>query len=129
ALVVARALQGVAGALLVPSSLAVIIHTFPESERGKAIGSWTAWGAIPRVLGPPVAGGRRDPRRPPASDRRDRAARMLPCPRGPGRGPDAPTRAVPPPELLRREHRDVLDVCGPVDPVLVADPVSSADRC
>jgi EmrB/QacA subfamily drug resistance transporter len=56
ALVVARALQGVAGALLVPSSLAVIIHTFPESERGKAIGSWTAWGAIAGVLGPLVAG-------------------------------------------------------------------------
>src|ERR1019366_8016297 len=56
ALVVARALQGVAGALLVPSSLAVIIHTFPESERGKAIGSWTAWGAIAGVRGPLVAG-------------------------------------------------------------------------
>src|ERR1700678_2701439 len=55
-LVLARALQGVAGALLVPSSLAVIIHTFPESERGKAIGSWTAWGAIAGVLGPLVAG-------------------------------------------------------------------------
>jgi EmrB/QacA subfamily drug resistance transporter len=55
-LVLARALQGIAGALLVPSSLAVIIHTFPESERGKAIGSWTAWGAIAGVLGPLVAG-------------------------------------------------------------------------
>jgi len=56
ALVAARALQGVAGALLVPSSLAVIVNTFPESERGKAIGSWTAWGAIAGVLGP-LAGG------------------------------------------------------------------------
>jgi EmrB/QacA subfamily drug resistance transporter len=56
ALVVARALQGVAGALLVPSSLAVIMNTFPESERGGAIGSWTAWGAIAGVLGPLVAG-------------------------------------------------------------------------
>jgi EmrB/QacA subfamily drug resistance transporter len=55
-LVIARALQGVAGALLVPSSLAVIIHTFPESERGRAIGSWTAWGAIAGVAGPLVAG-------------------------------------------------------------------------
>ncbi|MGO9319385.1 MAG: DHA2 family efflux MFS transporter permease subunit [Solirubrobacteraceae bacterium] len=55
-LVAARALQGVAGALLVPSSLAVIVNTFPESERGKAIGSWTAWGAIAGVLGP-LAGG------------------------------------------------------------------------
>jgi EmrB/QacA subfamily drug resistance transporter len=56
ALVVARALQGIAGALLVPSSLAVIVNTFSESERGKAIGSWTAWGAIAGVLGP-LAGG------------------------------------------------------------------------
>jgi EmrB/QacA subfamily drug resistance transporter len=56
ALVVARAFQGVAGALLVPSSLAVIVNTFPDSERGAAIGSWTAWGAIFGVIGP-LAGG------------------------------------------------------------------------
>jgi EmrB/QacA subfamily drug resistance transporter len=55
-LVAARAMQGVAGALLVPSSLAVIVNTFPASERGGAIGSWTAWGAIAGVLGP-LAGG------------------------------------------------------------------------
>jgi EmrB/QacA subfamily drug resistance transporter len=55
-LVGARALQGVAGALLVPSSLAVIVNTFPASERGGAIGTWTAWGAIAGVLGP-LAGG------------------------------------------------------------------------
>lgn len=56
ALVAARALQGVAGALLVPSSLAVIVATFSEFERGPAIGSWTAWGGIATVLGP-LAGG------------------------------------------------------------------------
>ncbi len=56
ALVAARAVQGIAGALLVPSSLAVIVNTFDESERGAAIGSWTAWGAIAAVLGP-LAGG------------------------------------------------------------------------
>ena len=55
-LVAMRALQGVAGALLVPSSLAVIVNTFPQNERGAAIGSWTAWGAIAGVLGP-LAGG------------------------------------------------------------------------
>ncbi len=55
-LVAARALQGIAGALLVPSSLAVIVNTFPAAERGSAIGSWTAWGAIAGVLGP-LAGG------------------------------------------------------------------------
>jgi EmrB/QacA subfamily drug resistance transporter len=55
-LVAARALQGIAGALLVPSSLAVIVNTFPADERGGAIGTWTAWGAIAGVLGP-LAGG------------------------------------------------------------------------
>ena len=55
-LVAARALQGVAGALLVPSSLAVIVNTFSEDERGAAIGSWTAWGAIAGVLGPLLGG-------------------------------------------------------------------------
>jgi EmrB/QacA subfamily drug resistance transporter len=55
-LVAARALQGIAGALLVPSSLAVIVNTFAASERGGAIGTWTAWGAIAGVLGP-LAGG------------------------------------------------------------------------
>src|SRR5438128_11950769 len=56
ALIAARALQGVAGALLTPSALAVIVNTFPESERGPAIGSWTAWGGIATVAGP-LAGG------------------------------------------------------------------------
>jgi EmrB/QacA subfamily drug resistance transporter len=55
-LCVARALQGVCGALLVPSTLALITHVFPESERGKAIGSWTAFGAIAGVLGPFLGG-------------------------------------------------------------------------
>jgi EmrB/QacA subfamily drug resistance transporter len=56
ALIAARALQGAAGALLTPSALAVIVATFAESERGPAIGSWTAWGGIATVLGP-LAGG------------------------------------------------------------------------
>ncbi len=55
-LVVARMVQGVAGALLVPSSLAVIVNTFSAEERGGAIGTWTAWGGIAGVLGP-LAGG------------------------------------------------------------------------
>jgi EmrB/QacA subfamily drug resistance transporter len=55
-LVAARMVQGVAGALLVPSSLAVIVNTFPADERGGAIGTWTAWGGIAGVLGP-LAGG------------------------------------------------------------------------
>jgi EmrB/QacA subfamily drug resistance transporter len=51
-LVAARALQGVAGALLVPSSLAIITATFPGEERGAAIGSWTAWTGVAMVVGP-----------------------------------------------------------------------------
>src|SRR5919204_310031 len=44
--------SGVAGALLVPSSLSLIAATFPGSERGAAIGSWTAWTGIAMVIGP-----------------------------------------------------------------------------
>src|SRR6201999_927818 len=55
-LVAARALQGVFGALLTPSALAVIISTFPAEERGGAIGSWTAWSGIATVIGT-LAGG------------------------------------------------------------------------
>jgi EmrB/QacA subfamily drug resistance transporter len=55
-LIAFRALQGVAGALLTPSSLAVIVATFPQRERGPAIGTWTAWGTIAGALGPLVAG-------------------------------------------------------------------------
>jgi EmrB/QacA subfamily drug resistance transporter len=55
-LVGARALQGMAGALLTPAALAVIVSTFPPDERGKAVGAWTAWGGIGTVLGPVVGG-------------------------------------------------------------------------
>ena len=55
-LVVARALQGVAGAMLTPAALAVIVTVFPEDERAKAVGAWTAWGAIGVVVGPIVGG-------------------------------------------------------------------------
>jgi EmrB/QacA subfamily drug resistance transporter len=55
-LIAFRAVQGIAGALLTPSSLAVIVATFPERERGPAIGTWTAWGTIAGALGPLVAG-------------------------------------------------------------------------
>ena len=45
-------MQGVAGALLVPSSLAIITAVFPADERGAAIGTWTAWTGIAMVIGP-----------------------------------------------------------------------------
>ena len=55
-LVAARALQGVFGALLTPASLAIIIATFPPSERGAAIGSWTAWAGMAMLVGPVFGG-------------------------------------------------------------------------
>ena len=51
-LIAARAFQGAAAALLTPSSLAVIVGAFSREERGRAVGSWTAWGAIATVIGP-----------------------------------------------------------------------------
>jgi len=54
-LIAARALQGIAGALLVPGSLAIVAATFDGAARGKAVGTWTAWTGIATVLGP--AGG------------------------------------------------------------------------
>jgi EmrB/QacA subfamily drug resistance transporter len=55
-LIACRALQGAFGALLLPSSLAVIVAAFPREVRGGAIGSWTAWSGIATVVGP-LAGG------------------------------------------------------------------------
>lgn len=55
-LIAARALQGVAGALLVPTTLALINAVYPPEERGKAIGTWAAWSGIMTVLGPVLGG-------------------------------------------------------------------------
>jgi EmrB/QacA subfamily drug resistance transporter len=55
-LIAARALQGAAGALVTPSSLAIIVAAFGQKQRGAAIGSWTAWGSIAAIIGP-LAGG------------------------------------------------------------------------
>lgn len=55
-LIAARALQGMAGAVLVPSTLAIITTTFPDAERGRAIGSWTAWTGLATVIGPLTGG-------------------------------------------------------------------------
>ncbi len=55
-LIVARAVQGVGGALLTPGSLAIISATFPEDERGKAIGLWSGFSAITSAIGPVLGG-------------------------------------------------------------------------
>lgn len=54
--IVMRALQGVAGALLVPSSLALIIATFRGAAQAKAIGAWTAWTSAAFLAGPLLGG-------------------------------------------------------------------------
>jgi EmrB/QacA subfamily drug resistance transporter len=56
ALIVFRGVQGVAGALLTPASLAVLTATFSGAERGAAIGQWTAWSGISFVIGPTLGG-------------------------------------------------------------------------
>jgi EmrB/QacA subfamily drug resistance transporter len=55
-LILARGLQGVAGAVLTPAGLAVIATTFSGEERGAAIGSWTAWTGVAFVIGPLLGG-------------------------------------------------------------------------
>ncbi len=55
-LIVARAAQGIGAALLVPGSLAIISNSFPESERGRAIGTWSGFSAITTAIGPMIGG-------------------------------------------------------------------------
>ena len=55
-LVAARALQGVGAALLVPGSLALLGANFPEAERGRAIGTWSAFSGVTAAIGPVVGG-------------------------------------------------------------------------
>jgi predicted MFS family arabinose efflux permease len=56
-LLLRAALQGGFGALLVPSSLAVITAVFTGAERAAAIGSWTAGTAAAVAVGPPLGRG------------------------------------------------------------------------
>jgi EmrB/QacA subfamily drug resistance transporter len=55
-LVAARAVQGIGGALLVPSSLAMIVSAFEGEAQGRAIGRWTAYTGIAGLIGPFVGG-------------------------------------------------------------------------
>lgn len=55
-LIAARAIQGIGGAMLVPSSLAIISATFDNRERGRAIGAWAGFSAITATLGPVLGG-------------------------------------------------------------------------
>ena len=55
-LIIARAIQGVGAALLVPGSLAIISNSFSENERGRAIGTWSGFSAITTGAGPVLGG-------------------------------------------------------------------------
>lgn len=55
-LIFARAVQGIGAALLIPGSLAVISASFPGTERGRAIGTWSGFTAITAAIGPVLGG-------------------------------------------------------------------------
>src|SRR5262245_3256416 len=55
-LVLARVAQGVSAALLVPTSLALVQKSFVASDRGRAIGTWSALSGLATVLGPLLGG-------------------------------------------------------------------------
>ena len=55
-LIILRGVQGIAAALLVPSSLALIISTFRDAAQARAIGTWTAWTSAAFLAGPILGG-------------------------------------------------------------------------
>lgn len=55
-LIIARSIQGVGAALLVPGSLAIISASFDEKNRGRAIGTWSGFTAITTAVGPVLGG-------------------------------------------------------------------------
>ena len=55
-LIIARSIQGVGAALLVPGSLAIISASFDEQSRGRAIGTWSGFTAITTAVGPVLGG-------------------------------------------------------------------------
>src|SRR2546422_4961608 len=55
-LIAARAAQGFGAALLVPGSLAIISSSFPDEDRGRAIGTWSGFSAITAAIGPVLGG-------------------------------------------------------------------------
>ena len=55
-LIIARGLQGIGAAFLVPGSLAIISATFNDVDRGRAIGTWSGFSAITTAIGPVIGG-------------------------------------------------------------------------
>jgi EmrB/QacA subfamily drug resistance transporter len=56
ALIAARLVQGLGGALLTPGSLAILQSSFAPDERSKAIGMWTGLGGVASAAGPVIGG-------------------------------------------------------------------------
>src|SRR6185295_10366829 len=55
-LVIARSVQGIGAALLVPGSLSIISASFDEKTRGQAIGTWSGFTSITMAIGPVLGG-------------------------------------------------------------------------
>ena len=55
-LILARGLQGVGGAFLIPGSLAILSASFDKKSRGRAIGTWSGFTAITSAFGPILGG-------------------------------------------------------------------------
>ena len=55
-LLIARCLQGIGGALLVPNSLALLSTNFSPAKRGRAIGTWSGFASMMTALGPILGG-------------------------------------------------------------------------
>jgi MFS family permease len=107
ALVAARALQGVAAAMLVPGSLAIIAASFTPDDRARAVGAWSGLAGVASAIGPSSAGGSSTPSRGGSSS--SSTCRSPPWPwswrsaRSPSRGTRAPT-AAPTSWARRRCH-------------------------
>lgn len=57
-LIAARAVQGLGAAILVPNSLALLSHAYPEEkQRGRAVGIWAAGASLALTAGPLIGGG------------------------------------------------------------------------
>ncbi|MBR8118388.1 MFS transporter [Burkholderia cenocepacia] len=56
-LLAGRAIQGLAGALLIPGAMPILTHAFPDArERARVIGGWSAFSALALILGPLLGG-------------------------------------------------------------------------
>jgi EmrB/QacA subfamily drug resistance transporter len=52
----ARVVQGIGAAMLMPNSLSILSHAFSGEDKGRAVGTWAAVGAIASAFGPPLGG-------------------------------------------------------------------------